>query len=168
MKIVLIGGMASGKTTIGRKLAELLQSPFFDTDSWIEAQYKMPVATIFKTYGESAFRAHETEALQYFLQKSPASLVLATGGGIVKKPENRVLLSKHGTVIYLKVSVDTQLARTEGDTTRPLLLGVDKREVLTRLNVERAPWYAETAQLTISVDHSSPLELANTLAALIR
>ena len=163
VKIALIGPMASGKTTLGQKLAETLHYPFCDTDQWIEAETGMNISDIFATKGEPFFRAYETKALQHFLIDTPSNMVLSTGGGIVKPPENRLLLLHHSRVVYLDVSVATQLKRTEGDTTRPLLTTPDKAAVLTKLKVERTPWYVETAHITLNVDHDDPEALINIL-----
>ncbi len=167
MKITLVGAMASGKTTIGKKLSAVLCYPFYDTDQWIESETGMLISQLFAAQGEPFFRAHETKALQHFFSHPSEDMVLSTGGGIIKTPKNRHLLSQHSTVIYLKVSVATQLQRTEGDTTRPLLMTPDKVGVLTRLQTERTLWYQETATVTIDADQASPDELVTTILSCI-
>ncbi len=164
MKIALIGPMASGKTTIGKRLSAALQLPFFDTDAWLEEEVGMTVTNIFSKQGEPAFRNWETRALQHFLPQE--KYILSTGGGIIKRPENRELLSLHATVIYLNVSIPCQLKRTEGDTTRPILRVEDKEAVLMRLREERAPLYQSIANLVVNADQT-PNKIVKTIIKLI-
>ena len=154
MKIVLVGGPASGKTTIGKQLATQWQLSFEDTDHWIEAQCGKTVAEIFKEEGEAYFREWETKALRVLLSKE--NIVIATGGGIVKKPENRALLTQGSAiVIYLNVSVTTQLKRTYQDQTRPLLQVEDKAAVLQQLSEERGPLYCSVADCVVDANLSA-------------
>ncbi len=150
MKMVLVGGPASGKTTVGKHIAQKWNLAFFDTDHWIEAQCGKTVSQIFADEGEASFRAWETRALEILLQQE--QIIIATGGGIVKKSENRELLVHGATVIYLDVPVAVQLKRTEGDTTRPLLLGADKAAILMQLRQEREPLYRSVADIVVNGD----------------
>lgn len=152
MKIILIGGPASGKTKVGKTLAKSLGLPFFDTDHCIETQSNKKVTDIFKEEGESIFRKLETQTLQNLLALEDA--VISTGGGIVKKEENRVLLQKEAAVIFLNVSVHTQMKRTQNDSSRPLLMGQDKRAILEKLHAERDPLYRSIAKLTVNAEQA--------------
>lgn len=158
MPIVLIGGPASGKTTVGKALAQHLGFPFFDTDQWIVEKTGLSIPAIFAQQGEPAFRAFETEALKTLLCHD--KVVIATGGGIIKKEENRQLLREKAFVLYLDVSVTAQLLRTQEDRSRPLLNVPNKEEVLERLHHERDPLYREIAHQIIDADQP--------LASLIR
>ncbi len=150
--IALVGGPASGKTTIGKALAKKLGYTFLDTDHWIVAKSGLSIPELFKQQGEPAFRALEMDALKALLCHD--KVVIATGGGVVKKEENRQVLRDNAYVIYLDVSVKTQLLRTRFDTSRPLLNVPNKKEVLERLRDERDPWYREVATQTVSADQS--------------
>ncbi len=150
--IALVGGPASGKTTIGKALAKKLGYTFLDTDHWVVETSGLTIPELFKQQGEPAFRALETEALKALLCHD--KVVIATGGGVVKKEENRQLLRNKAFVIYLDVSVRTQLLRTRFDTSRPLLNVPNKKEALERLRNERDPWYREVATQTVSADQA--------------
>lgn len=150
--IALVGGPASGKTTIGKALAKKLDYTFLDTDHWIVETSGLSIPELFKQQGEPAFRALETDALKALLCHD--KVVIATGGGVVKKEENRRLLHDKAYVIYLDVSVRTQLLRTRFDSSRPLLNVPNKKEVLACLREERDPLYREVAKQTVSADQS--------------
>ncbi len=152
-KIALIGGMASGKTTFGKKIAAGLGLPFFDTDTWVEEQVGLSVVDIFAKQGEPIFREWETRALKVLLKQD--RFVLATGGGIIKRAENRVLLKEGAFVIYLDVSIATQLERTKGDLTRPILFVADKAMQFRALYEERDPLYREIADQVIDANQRS-------------
>lgn len=166
MKIVLVGGMAAGKTTLGQALANQKGIPFYDTDSLIETKVGMAVTDIFKNLGEVKFRDLETEVLRELLD-SKGNCVISTGGGIIKKFENRILLQDGAYVIFLDVSVEEQLRRTEGDTGRPLLMVQDKEATLQTLREERFAWYQSVAQSTIAVDGLSPEEVLKKVLILL-
>ena len=140
--IVLVGFMGSGKTTIGRRLAESLSYAFLDTDEWIEEREQMTVSEIFARRGEARFRALEREAVGRFT--GVESLVLSCGGGAVCDPASRAEMKRHGWVVWLY----TPLARTAErikNGSRPLWQ--DRREDLLRLFTERKTAYALTADL---------------------
>ena len=150
MSIILIGGPASGKTTVGKALARRKHLPFYDTDHFVEETAGQTITHIFASEGEAVFRALETKALRTLLQRDEG--VIATGGGIIKSELNRRLLLTVKPVVYLYVSVATQLARTEGDQTRPLLTGADRKDILTRLYEERDLLYRQAAGLVVDAN----------------
>lgn len=118
--IILIGMMGSGKSTIGKQLAIQLQRPFYDIDAVIEEKTQQKITDIFSVQSEDAFRMLETQSLRSVLQ-NPEPSVVATGGGVIRREENRQLL-QHSCVVYLKASVDILAARLENETdARPLL-----------------------------------------------
>jgi shikimate kinase len=115
--ICLIGFMGSGKTTIGKALADELNLVFFDTDAEIEKWRGMDIPAIFELEGERAFRDYETA----ILEKMPKeNAVIATGGGIVEKYTNRKWIKQHFYVIYLETSFEAIDERLSNDTNRPL------------------------------------------------
>ena len=149
MRIIFIGPMASGKSTIGFKLAKRLDLDFIDTDQLIEKQAGTKISWIFDIEGEGKFRSREDFALrEACLNKN---CIISTGGGIIITEENRRLISDSGIVVYLEVSIQTQLERTLMDKSRPLLDGKDKDRELTLKNLKekRNHLYEEIANITI-------------------
>lgn len=140
--------MGSGKTTVGRQLAKRTRMEFVDSDHMIEDRCGVSISTIFDIEGEEGFRKRETKMLTELCQLS--GIVLATGGGAITSEENRILLRKSGYVVYLKTSVDTQLARTQKNQNRPLLENVDPEQKLTELMDERGELYEQEADLIVT------------------
>lgn len=137
--------MGAGKSSLGRRLAEAHGVPFVDLDREIESRAGRDIPTIFAEEGEAGFRAMEGDALEDVLAGPPC--VLASGGGAVLADANRAAMRRHGFVVYLKIDVDEQLRRLADDTSRPLIAGDDREAVLRRLAAQRAPLYADTADL---------------------
>lgn len=160
--LVLVGPMGAGKTSIGRRLAERMGLRFVDADREIEAQTGASVATIFECEGEAGFRARERALLAALLQAR--GQLVATGGGAVLAAENRALLRAHGFVVHLHADVAAQLARLARDRTRPLLQREDRHAVLQQLAEQRAPLYAEVADLRYDTSHQSCGDAAAALA----
>lgn len=163
--IFLIGPMGAGKSTIGRHLAQMLHLNFLDSDSEIEKKTGADIAWVFDVEGEEGFRTREQEMLDELSQKH--GIVLATGGGAVIRPENRSHLSARGIVVYLKTSVNKQLARTLKDKRRPLLQTSDPRSVLEALAEKRNVLYDEVADYTIETDEQSAKVVASQIIALV-
>jgi shikimate kinase len=148
--IFLVGPMGSGKSAVGRRLAERLGLVFVDSDAEIEARTGVDIACIFDREGEAGFRARERDVLD-LLTRQPRSLI-ATGGGAVLDAQTRERLRSRGCVVYLRTSVDQQLARTRRSTHRPLLDTPDPRGTLQRLMQQRGGLYEETADLAVDTD----------------
>ena len=146
--IILIGPMGAGKTTVGRQLAKRTRMDFVDSDHTIEERCGVSISTIFDIEGEEGFRKRESKMLNELCQRS--GIILATGGGAVMTEENRILLRKSGYVVYLKTSIDTQLARTQKNTNRPLLENVDPEVKLRELMDERGQLYEQEADLIVT------------------
>lgn len=152
--IILIGFMGAGKTSVGEALAADMQLAFADTDERIEAQQQKKINDIFAQHGEAYFRDLETDML-HRLQKEEQRLVISVGGGLPVRPENRELLRKLGTVVYLRAEADTLVERLQGDTTRPKLAGGDLREKIETLMRAREACYLEAAQFLVDTDKKS-------------
>ena len=159
--IVLVGPMGAGKTTVGTLLAKKLRLPFKDSDAEIEARTGADIPWIFDVEGEQGFRDRETQVLKDLLAMPEG--VIATGGGIVIREENRVLL-KPVQVIYLRASLNEQLRRTANDRKRPLLQTENPRAVLERLMTIRDPLYRDIATQIIETDGANSRSIATKLA----
>lgn len=150
--IYLVGPMGAGKTTIGRRLADVRGMEFVDSDHEIEARTGVDIPFIFEKEGEAGFRRREKQVIEALTARS--NIVLATGGGAVLDADNRLMLSSRGLVVYLHASVTQQLARTERADNRPLLQqATDRKAVLESLFQVRDPLYREIADLIIDTDH---------------
>jgi shikimate kinase len=147
--LVLVGMMGAGKTSVGRRLAGVLNVPFRDADSEIEAAAGCTVGQIFERYGEPEFRAGERRVIQRLLQEPPH--ILATGGGAFMDPETRAKIKESAISIWLKADIDLLVERIARKDTRPLLRNGDIRATLMRLLKEREPSYAE-ADYTVQSD----------------
>ena len=143
--IYLIGPMGSGKTTIGLRLAHKLGLQFYDSDHEIEASTGASVNLIFDIEGEEGFRKRESKMLGELAARP--DVLIATGGGAVIGKANRELLKGSGIVVYLRTSVEQQLARLRRDRSRPLLQTQDKEQRLVMLAEQRNPFYEELADV---------------------
>lgn len=166
--IILIGYMGCGKTTMGKCLAKLLGYTFTDTDELIEQQQNRTISGIFATDGEQGFRDMETELLKQLLDKKSDRLVISTGGGMPMRGENRALLKKLGTVVYLKAAPETIYERVKYDTSRPLLQCENPLERIKEMLTQRADAYEAAAELSFDTDEMSQTELADTIAESIK
>jgi len=159
--IYLIGPMAAGKSTVGKILAQRTNKPFYDTDAELIKCTGVEISLIFELEGEEGFRKRETEKLKKLADLNGA--VIATGGGIVLKEENRQILHETGQIIYLQCSVNQQLSRTKFDTKRPLLQTDNPRAKLEELMKQRAPLYESIADITISTDRANSKRVIKTI-----
>lgn len=139
--------MGAGKTTIGRQLARKLHLEFYDTDREVEARTGVSIPTVFEIEGEDGFRRREAQVVAELAELPPC--VIATGGGIVLRPENRAVLKSSGWVVYLDVPAPLLWERTRHDRNRPLLRVDDPLQRLHELYLHRDPLYRETADLVI-------------------
>lgn len=154
--------MGAGKSTIGRLLASRLGWYFLDTDSLIEERTGADIPWIFDVEGEAGFRARESAVLREALDEE--NTVIATGGGIVLKEENRELLKSGTMVIYLTASIDQLMERTSKDKKRPLLQVDDPRAKIIELFNYRDPLYCEVASHVIKTDGRSPRSVVSEIA----
>lgn len=160
MNVTITGFMGAGKTTAGRRLARLLGIPFADSDAEIERAYG-PIAQIFETEGESAFRGREAETIARLCAGGP--IVLAVGGGAVLDPANRAVMRRDGCIVNLALKAETAFARVAHRTHRPVLGAAPSLERIRELMTERAAAYADN-DLSISVDARSPSAVAHIIA----
>ncbi|MES1942695.1 shikimate kinase I [Salinisphaera sp. PC39] len=157
--IYLVGPMGAGKTTIGKRIAEIKGMNFVDSDNEIEKRTGVDISFIFDMEGEEGFRRREREIIAE-LTELP-NTVLATGGGAVLEAETRDLLSARGVVVYLETSLEQQLARTRNSKDRPLLEGSDDVEAtLRQLMEERDPLYRGIADLVVTTGDQPARKLA--------
>ena len=161
--ICLIGYMGSGKTTVGRLVAERLGLAFADTDEMIVMREGRSIPDIFREDGEAYFRKLEEELIAELSEDiGLMNTVLSTGGGIVLSPLNRKNLKKTGKVIYLRASAECLYDRVRNDTGRPLL---DTEDVLTRIKemlAVRSALYEEAADVILDTDG---LDICQTVTA---
>ena len=158
MMITLTGFMGSGKTTVGKVLADFLGCPFMDLDDLVVKKAGKSIPDIFVQDGEPAFRQLEAQVLRKTVDKyAESTAVLALGGGAVLAPASAALLHEKTVCIYLRATLDTLLARLEGETAgRPLA----DASLADRL-ASREPIYEETAHVIIDTDGLSPDEVAD-------
>lgn len=148
--IVLIGFMGTGKTTIGKRLAKVLNREFFDTDEDIEHVNCLSIPQIFSKYGEIRFRSEEILAVTRAVSK--LNRVIATGGGIVLQKPNTDTLKENGILILLKTKPQTIFDRIARKGNRPLLGKNITLEKITSILADRESIYNEAADFIIETD----------------
>jgi shikimate kinase len=164
VNVYLVGMPGSGKSSVGRELARLLNRPFVDLDAEVEAQTGRPIPELFESDGEAAFRLAESRALASVAR---AHAVVSCGGGVVLDPSNRALLVSSGVVVYLEASLETLRARVGTGDGRPLLRdGGGGPEVLERLLADREPLYRELARSVVSSE-AEPASVAAEIAEVV-
>lgn len=139
--VVLVGMMGVGKSTVGRKLAQVLGFGFDDADDEIVEAAQMTIPEIFEQFGEDYFRDGERRVIARLLEGG--SRVIATGGGAFVQADTRALIAEKAIAIWLDAEIDTLVDRVKRNDRRPLLRGGDKREIITRLKAEREDAYAQ-------------------------
>lgn len=151
--IVITGFMGTGKTSVGRRLAERLGLRFVDMDSLLEERFQMSIADVFATRGEAFFRQAERELLAEL--RSATDTVIATGGGALLSTENRSLLPPDSIVVCLTCQPEEVLRRLANDDSRPLLAAADRLQRIRDVLAERKaiydtiPHQVDTTGLTI-------------------
>jgi shikimate kinase len=166
--LVLVGPPASGKTTVGTGVAEILGVPFRDTDADVEDVAGATVADLFVQHGEAHFRALEERAVTSALATHEG--VLALGGGAVTSAATRELLVAHGrqggTIVWLDVDLHSAARRVGLSRDRPIL-GVNPRAMLRTMLEQRAPLYGQVATATVTTAGREPADVIAEVAALV-
>ena len=163
--IIFVGLMGSGKTTIGKQVSKSLDMEFFDTDHAVEVKTGVNIATIFELEGEEGFRLREHNLLVDLMDNQKK--VIATGGGIVLKGENRKLLRQLGTVVYLRSNIKDLILRLKNDKTRPLIQNVNLDEKFNELFKARDPLYIEVADYIIDTKNKKVSDIKNEILELL-
>ena len=158
-RIILVGMMGAGKSSVGRRLAAALNLPFRDADEEIERAAGRSISEIFSERGEAEFRAGERRVISRLLDEPPH--VLATGGGAFMNPATREVVARKAFSIWLKADPEVLARRVGRKDTRPLLKGKDARAVLTALLAEREPTYRLADLIVESADapHQATVEI---------
>jgi len=164
--IALIGFRATGKSSVGRALAARLGRPFKDLDAEITAVLGQDIQSWVRARGWESFRQLETELLLALAGQE--GLVVACGGGVVAREQNRECLRQHFFVVWLHASLETIQRRLledpQGALSRPPLTELPLKEEIETLLRQRTPWYEEIADLVLNTDTVGPAELAEAIA----
>jgi shikimate kinase len=163
--IILIGFMGSGKSSVGKTLANKLERKFVDMDDIIEIGENKTINDIFNEYGEEHFRGLETAYLEKLITKK--NKVIATGGGVILKEENVEILKRIGTVVFLHTTYDSLLKNLQDDTKRPLLQRDDAQDVIKNLLNKREPIYFNAASMIIQTTDKTVEEIADEIIELL-
>ena len=168
MKIILIGLMGAGKTTIGKELSNKLNLRFIDMDDEIEKQSKMSIVDIFEKYGENRFREIESKLLEKIALED--DIIISTGGGIIKVDDNRKLLKKQDNVVFLNGSIDTLVKNVSNDIyKRPLLKDSTDLDIkIEELLKERYEKYKESSNIIIDINNKNINEVVSQILVYIR
>jgi shikimate kinase len=165
MNIVLTGFMGTGKTAVGRHLANELHIPFIDVDMTIAKKAGKSIQQIFTSQGEDAFRELETSALMAVAGNDKT--VIATGGGALLSEKNREILQRNGILICLTAKMGTLLERLKDDLTRPLLAGENLEHKIARLMKERQDVYKLCA-LQVDTEGKTIAQVSNEIIEKVR
>jgi shikimate kinase len=149
--VVLVGLMASGKTTVGRKVARLIGRRFVDADVELEVRTGRSVSDWFAAEGEPGFRAAEAELLDALLREADPPVIGAGGGVVVTEANRHRLAQPDVAVVYLHGDPAFLASRVQAKPHRPLLEGADPVEVLQEMYARRDPWYREVADAVVEV-----------------
>jgi shikimate kinase len=164
--VILIGFMGTGKTEVGKILANELGFGYLDTDSLIEAQQGRTINNIFDNLGEAAFRDMETALLGKLGNEKHK--VISTGGGIILRSENVVKLKKLGAIVLLWAEADAIYKRLEGNTDRPLLQVTDPKAKIQEILGVRTPVYKKAADFQVDTTKISPQEVCDNILVFLK
>jgi len=164
MNIILIGFMGTGKSVVGRKLAERLSMGYLGTDELIEEREKRKIFQIFQERGEEYFRKVESRVIKEVCLRD--NCVIATGGGVVLKEENMKALKKNGLIICLSANPETIWQRTASDERRPLLKCQNPKERIRNLLKVRKPYY-QKADFIIDTSSLTDEEVVEEIMAML-
>lgn len=166
MNLVLIGYRGTGKSTVGRLLAERLGRRLVSTDAEIVRRAGQTIPDIVKAHGWEYFRDLESEVCRDLAGQD--GLIIDTGGGAILRPENAAALKTHGRLFWLRADVSTIVARIGGDTQRPSLTGTKSfTEEVDEVLQERTPKYQAAADHVIPTNGRTPRQVAEAILALL-
>ena len=169
--IVLVGLMGTGKSSVGRQLASMLNRPFVDTDKKVEARAGKTVREIFEADGEAAFRAVESQVVNEVLDTDVPSVIAAAGGVVTQEPNRNVLMrhreNKQCVVVWLRANTDELLTRVKKGVHRPLL-DADPSGTLTAMARDRTPMYEQVASIAVDTDGMSIVQVADAVLSQLR
>ncbi len=167
--LYLIGPRGSGKTTVGRLLAENVRAPFVDLDQWIVERTGQTIADLFRTQGEKSFRDWETHGLRWWAEQGGPAAVISLGGGACQREDNQTLIRASGWCVWLRAAPRVLWDRIRGDTgnhpNRPALTDLDGLAEIELLVRERQSGYALCADYTVDTDHELPQTIVGQIAA---
>jgi shikimate kinase len=163
-RVLLVGMMGAGKSTVGRALGDRLGWPYYDNDELLRRAAGVDTRTVLEQRGELALRRAESAALTVALTEG-GPLVAGVAGGVVEDPLDRARLRAGGFVVWLRAAVETLVRRTSG-TDRPWL-GDDPRAALTALYAGRAALYESVASVVVDVDVLPPDAVADRIVTLL-
>ncbi len=155
--VALVGFMGTGKTTVGRLLADKYELAFIDIDECIAKKVSMDIPTIFSRHGETFFRNLEEEILKEIL--TGEFQVVSCGGGIIVRESNRTLLKRNAVTCWLYNSVETSLSRISG-TGRPLINRSEPVQKAMDLYREREAYYREVASCSLCTENLGQAQIA--------
>jgi len=168
--LVLIGYRATGKTSVGARLAEVLHRPFVDLDQVLVREAGRSVADIVAQGGWAEFRRLEKQLVARY--RDARGQVLATGGGVVLDPDNVEALQKNGIIIWLiadPAAIQARLAQDQPrDANRPSLTGGDTIREAAEVAEKRAPLYQAAAQISIDTTHRSVAQVVKLVLAALK
>lgn len=162
--VVVIGLMGAGKSTIGKRLAQMLGMPFVDADAEIESVSRMTIPELFEAYGEPEFRDLERRVIKRILRSGPR--VLATGGGAFMNEATRRTIAKAGVSVWLKAELDVLMERVGRKGNRPLLKTADPRATMQMLMDQRYPVYGLADVTILSRDEKKDVMVSEVIEAL--
>ena len=166
--LVLVGLMGAGKSTIGKRVAQMLGIPFIDADTEIEAVSRMTIPELFERYGEPEFRDLERRVIRRILRSGPK--VLATGGGAFMNEQTRKAITRAGVSVWLKADLDVLMERVSRKGNRPLLKTANPRATMQELMDKRYPVYELSDITVMSRDEKKDVmagEVIDALAAML-
>jgi shikimate kinase len=161
-RVILTGFMGTGKTAVGRHLADRLGFDFLDTDLMVEEETGKMITEIFEKEGEPAFRQHEKKMVKKAMDRE--KVVVATGGGAIIDPDNLKLMKEKGIVVGLSASPETILGRVSKMDTRPLLKSKDQLKKIESLLSHRSPYYRQADKIVDTTNKA----IAETVEEILR
>jgi shikimate kinase len=165
MNIVLIGYRGTGKSVIGRRLAQRLAMPYLSMDAEIVARAGMQVPEIVAKEGWPGFRDRESALAQELAERD--NIIIDTGGGVIERAGNITALQKNGCIVWLKAKVSTIVARIQGDDQRPSLMeGKTFTEEVAEVLERRTPLYHAAAHFEIETDPLTPEQIVEMIVAI--